>query len=192
MGRTVTIAFYGQPEFTEVLRKMQDDFGAKDQQKILQNAIRIAMKPVLARAKSLVGVDTGALQTSLRIESRKPSKKDKNSLYVNPSDTVIGTVTTAPPRKFAKLKKEFIKNQGEYKDATDKKSYRKTRKDFYKANKIAYDGRSLFNEFGTAKRSAKPYLRPALETSSTEMLSSLADSLRTAITKYQAKPPKKG
>ena len=32
---SVKIAFYGQPEFTEVLRQMQDDFGEKDQKKIL-------------------------------------------------------------------------------------------------------------------------------------------------------------
>jgi len=39
---------------------------------------------------------------------------------------------------------------------------------------------------------AKPYLRPALETSSTQLLDSLTMSLRTAILKYKAKQPKKG
>ena len=38
----------------------------------------------------------------------------------------------------------------------------------------------------------KPFLRPALETSSSQMLDSLTQSLKTAISKYQAKQPKKG
>lgn len=169
----VSIKFYGQPEFTEVLRQMQNDFGEKDQQKILQNAMKVAMKPVLAKARNLVPKDTGALSASLRIEARKPNKKDKNSVYVNSSDTVIGTVTTASGKQLAKKNFKNLK--------TGKKQ-----------KGIASDARAVANEFGTHKMAGKPFLRPALETSSSEMLDSLTQSLRTAISKYQAKQPKKG
>jgi len=170
---TVKIAFYGQPEFTEVLRQMQNDFGAKDQKKILQSAMKVAMQPVLSKAKGLVAVDTGALRASLRIESRKPTRKDRQSLYVSPTDTVIGTVTTKSGKQLAKTSFKNVKTNKRQKG-------------------IPSDARSIALEFGTARMAGKPYLRPALETSSSEMLSSLAQSLRTAITKYQAKPPKKG
>jgi HK97 gp10 family phage protein len=169
----VKIAFYGQPEFTEVLRQMQDDFGEKDQKKILTSAMRIAMKPVLAKARNLVPKDTGALSASLRIEARKPTKRDRNSIYVSPTDTVIGTVTTASGKQLAKKSFKNIR--------TGKKQ-----------KGIPSDARAYANEFGTHKMAGKPFLRPALETSSSEMLNSLTESLRTAISKYEAKQPKKG
>jgi len=102
MGDKIRIAFYGQEEFTQVVREMQDDFGVKDQKKILSSAMRVAMKPVLEKAKSLVSVDTGGLRASLRIEARKPTTKDKRSVYVSPTDTVIGTVTTGSGKQLAK------------------------------------------------------------------------------------------
>jgi HK97 gp10 family phage protein len=169
----VKIAFYGQPEFTEVLRQMQDDFGEKDQKKILTSAMRLAMKPVLAKARNLVPKDTGALSASLRIEARKPTKRDRNSVYVSPTDTVIGTVTTASGKQLAKKTFKNIK--------TGKKQ-----------KGIPSDARAYANEFGTAKMAGKPFLRPSLETSSSQMLDSLTQSLKTAILKYQAKQPKKG
>jgi HK97 gp10 family phage protein len=169
----VKIAFYGQPEFTEVLRQMQDDFGEKDQKKILTGAMRLAMKPVLAKARNLVPKDTGALSASLRIEARKPTKRDRNSVYVSPTDTVIGTVTTASGKQLAKKTFKNIK--------TGKKQ-----------KGIPSDARAYANEFGTAKMAGRPFLRPALETSSSQMLDSLTQSLKTAILKYQAKQPKKG
>jgi HK97 gp10 family phage protein len=145
----VKIAFYGQPEFTEVLRQMQDDFGEKDQKKILTSAMRLAMKPVLAKARNLVPKDTGALSASLRIEARKPTKRDKNSVYVSPTDTVIGTVTTASGKQLAKKTFKNIK--------TGKKQ-----------KGIPSDARAYANEFGTAKMAGRPFLRPALETSSSQ------------------------
>jgi HK97 gp10 family phage protein len=169
----VKIAFYGQPEFTEVLRQMQNDFGEKDQKKILNKAMREAMKPVLAKAKSLVPVNTGALQASLRIEARKPTRRDKNSIYVKPTDTVIGTVTTASGKQLAK------------------KTFKNLRTG-QKEKGIPSDARAYANEFGTHRMAGKPFLRPALESSSSEMLNSLTQSLRNAILKYQAKQPKKG
>jgi HK97 gp10 family phage protein len=173
MADKLYFAFYGQKEFTEVLREMQNDFGEKDQKKILSSAMRVAMKPVLEKAKSLVSVDTGGLRASLQIEARKPTTRDKKSVYVSPTDTVIGTVTTASGRQLAKKNFKNVR--------TGKKQ-----------KGIPSDARGIANEFGTAKMAAKPYLRPALETSSSQLLDSLTLSLRSAILKYKAKQPKKG
>lgn len=181
MADKLYFAFYGQKEFTEVIREMQKDFGEKDQKKILSSAMRVAMKPVLERAKSLVPQDTGALRNSLRIEARKPTRRDKRSLYVNETDTVIGTVTTASGKQLARGIKVY-----------DYEASFKAKKNIYKKEVVKSDARAFANEFGTAKMPSKPFLRPALETSSTQLLESLATSLRNALIKYKAKPPKKG
>ena len=170
---SVKIAFYGQAEFTEVIREMQDDFGEKDQKKILSSAMRVAMKPVLEKAKNLVRVDTGGLRASLQIEARKPTTHDKRSIYVSPTDTVIGTVTTASGKQLAKKNFKNVR--------TGKKQ-----------KGIPSDARGVAEEFGTAKRAGKPFLRPALETSSSQLLESLTMSLKNALSKYKAKQPKKG
>lgn len=164
----VKVSFVGFEEFRQVMSEMQSDFDASDQRKILTNAVRQAMQPVLSQARALAPVDTGALRASLRIEARKPSRKDKKSIYVNPSDVVIGTVTTAPSRVLAK--KQFINIK------TGKKQ-----------KGIPSDARAIANEFGTAKMSAKPFMRPALESQNGVVLDDLAGSLRLALLKYKSR-----
>jgi HK97 gp10 family phage protein len=173
MAEAFTVRFEGIEEFTQLLNEIKDDFSEKDSKKILNNAVKLAMKPVLEKAQNLVPVDTGGLRASLRIEARKPTNRDKRSLYVNPTDVVIGTVTTAPG---SVLKKKKFVNQ-----KTGKKEVG-----------IASDARAVANEFGTAKMAGKPFMRPAMETTTQPVLNSLSMSLKTALEKYQAKQAKKG
>ena len=173
MAEMFTVQFEGIEEFTQLLDQMKDDISEKDSKKILNNAVKLAMKPVLEKAQNLVPIETGALRASLRIEARKPTNRDKKSIYVNPTDVVIGTVTTAPG---SVLKKKKFINQ-------------KTGK---KETGIASDARAVANEFGTAKMAGKPFMRPAMETTTQPVLNSLAQSLKTALEKYQAKQAKKG
>ena len=72
---SVRIQFTGMLEFQELLREMDADFSVQDKKKILVNAIRDSMRPVLASAKALAPKDTGGLAASLRIEARKPNNK---------------------------------------------------------------------------------------------------------------------
>lgn len=168
MADVVKIQFEGIQEFNDLLNEIRNDFDEKDSKKILNAAVRLAMKPVLDKAKMLVPVDTGALRASLRLEVRKPTRKDKRSKYVNDSDIVIGTVTTAPGSVLAK--KKFINVK------TNKKQ-----------TGIPSDARAIANEFGTATMAGKPYMRPALESSGQESLNSLSISLKTALEKYRSK-----
>jgi HK97 gp10 family phage protein len=168
MSKIVSVQFTGVQELEQLMTEMQDDFGVKDQKKILTAAVRKSMASVLSKARQLAPVDTGGLQASLRIEARKPSRRDKKSIYVNPSDVVIGTVTTASGKQLAKKKFTNVK--------TGKKQVG-----------IESDGRAIANEFGTAKIAAKPYMRPALETSTTAVLSELGDNLRVQLTKYKSR-----
>ncbi len=164
----VKVSFVGFDEFGKLLKEMQSDFNESDQKKILTNAVRKAMQPVLSQARALAPVDTGALRASLRVEARKPSRKDKKSIYVKTSDVVIATVTTAPSNVLAK--KQFLNHK------TGKKQ-----------KGIPSDARAIANEFGTAKHGAKPYMRPALESQTGIVLDDLAGSLRLALLKYKSR-----
>ena len=126
------------------------------------------MLPVLNKAKELAPTDTGALMASLRTEARKPNRRDRQSIYVNPSDVVIGKVTTASGKQLAKKKfKNLRTNQ--------------------KQVGIESDGRAIANEFGTYKMAAKPFMRPALETTKSQVIAELADNLKAQLLKYKSK-----
>jgi HK97 gp10 family phage protein len=176
MGNIVKVQFTGVVEFEQLLNEMQEDFGVKDQKKILTNAVRKSMSPVLSKARQLAPIDTGGLRASLRIEARKPSRRDKKSIYVNPNDVVIGTVTTASGKQLAKGLKLY-----------DYEASYKAKKDVYKKQVIESDGRAIANEFGTAHVAAKPYMRPALETTTSSVLTELGDNLRAQLIKYKSR-----
>lgn len=164
----------GAQELKDVLAELSNDFGTKDQKNILKRGVREALKPVLSTAKSLVPTDTGALRASLRIEARKPTRRDKNSKYVNEKDVVIATVTTAPSSVLARTKFHNLKNT----------------KSNIKQVGIESDARAIAMELGTANVPSKPYLRPALESQSTAVVDDLAENLRTALKKYKARTTK--
>lgn len=152
----VTFQADGFDEFEELLTKITNEFGYKDAQGILRKAVRVSMQPVLQTAKILAPVDTGAMVASLQIEARKPTRKDRQSKYVEQNDAVISAVTTAPGYKLAK-------------------------------KGIKSDARAVANEFGTAKMAGKPFMRPALESQSVSVLSTLSDELRVQLERYKAR-----
>lgn len=167
----VTWKIEGIQELKDVLNELNNDFGEKDAKTIMKRGVREALKPALYMAKLLAPADTGGLRASLRIETRKPTKKDMKSKYISPTDTVIGTITTAPGPVLARTKFHNLHNK----------------KSNIKQIGVPSDARAVAMEFGTANVAARPYLRPALESQSTAIVESLADHLRNAITKYQAR-----
>lgn len=173
MADSVTFKVEGIKEFEDLLKEIQDDFGEKDSKKILNKAVRKSMAYVLNTAKTMTPVDTGALRASLRLEVRKPSRKDKRSKYVEPTDIVIGNVTTAPGSVLAKKKFMNVKS-GKIQQGIDS------------------DARAIANEFGTAKMPAKPFMRPAMESQGGNVVGSLSSSLKSVLEKYRAKQAKKG
>ena len=182
MADSLKIKFDGAVEFKEMLDQMRTDFGEKDARRILVTAVRKSMQPVLQNAKSLVRKDTGALEASLRIEARKPTNKDKKSVYVNDTDVVISTVTIAPPSVLAK--KKFLNLQSGYANTS---AFNKRQ---IKQVGIEADMRGIANEFGTAKVPAKPFLRPAMESGGQQALDSLFVSLATALGNYKSRKNK--
>jgi HK97 gp10 family phage protein len=171
---SVDIKVEGFKELEALFDEMMEDFGEKDQKKILRKAAGTAMQPVLQRAKTLAPVDTGAMAASLRLASSIPSKKAKRSIYVNENDTVISTVTTASGKQLEKLK--FYNYAESYKQKKD-----------VKTKGVASDARVIANEFGTGKMVARPFLRPALESQSYNVVNSLGDSLAESLRRYRSR-----
>jgi len=172
MAKTFTIGVVGAEELEEIFKIIESDFGPKDQNRILVRAIKQAMQPALMHAKANAPVDTGGLRESLRIEARKPSRRDKRSRYISETDTVIATVTTAPGNVLAK--KKFHNYRESFKQKKDVKTLG-----------IESDARAIAMEFGTAHVAAQPFLRPALESQSGAIVNNLAAPLKTALEKYR-------
>ena len=174
----------GVKETLEVFEDLRNQVGdAKKTSSILVKTVKEAMLPVLAMAKGLVPKDTGLLDQSLTIVSRRPTGKDMRSQYVKSTDAAIALVTTRPIPK--KLKTAFNATHGNLKGA----EYKRARKNFYKEAGVFYDGRAIANEFGTAKRGAKPYLRISLESQQQQVANLLGDILKVNIEKFKAKNP---
>lgn len=170
-----TLKWEGFKEFEDLLNEIEDDFGEKDSKKILRNACRMSMAPVLQTARSLLqvhgNVDTGQLLASLQLEARRPTRRDKRSKYSTPTMVMLARVTTAPGRK--------LKNMKFYNQRTRRKQIG-----------AQSDARAYAIEFGTAKwlpGEGRPFLRPALESNAQKITDTLAQHLRQALTKYKSR-----
>lgn len=168
----------GMKETSDVFEKLQNEIGDKtSRSKVLLPAVKEAMKPVLAMAKTTAPFDEENqglhLRDTLTIVGRKPTRNDKKSKYISNTDTVVAIVTSKPiPKKIKKLAVGMGKTE---------------RKDFYKSQNVLYDARAMFQEFGTAKMSAQPFMRPALESQAVTVSNTLATILKQKIEQYRSK-----
>lgn len=179
---SVKFAVNGLKETLATLTLFQEQFGDKDaKSKVLIPAVREAMKPVLAMAKALSPKDTGALDRSLYITARRPTRKDMKSRYVTPKDSVISLVSSRPIPK--KLKQEFHAKYGNLKGS----EYKKAKRSFYSEAGVMHDARAIANEFGTAKMSAKPFLRTSLESQAQAVAARLGIIIKQKMDSYKAK-----
>lgn len=164
--------------FDDIAKEIGDK---KANSKILIPAVREAMQPTLSQARQRAPIDTGALTAHLQVEARRPNRRDKRSKYVNASDNVIALVTTkAFPKK---LKKQFASENQNLSSAERSKKF----KAFVVESGFMYDARAIAQEFGTSRHPAQPYMRPALEAASPEVLRKLTDGLARRIDSYKTK-----
>jgi hypothetical protein len=183
----ISFKLQGYEEFEELMLQIRDDFGPKDANAILKDAVKDAMVPVLMMAKSLAPKHTGALAESLRIEARRPNQRDHRSRYVLETDTMIGTVTTAPGNVLAR--KKFVNLQHQVVLRNGKKEWK------IKQVGIESDARANVQEFGVEFGShamaAQPYMRPALQSQGIVAANSLGAKLGSRLEKYKAKQSRK-
>lgn len=180
-----TFKVEGLSDVIGAFNELAEEIGDKTaRSKVLIPAMRKAMQPVLADAKANAPVDTGALAKHLQIEARRPTRRDQRSKYVNPKDAVIAAVTTkAFPRK---LRRQFLE-QNQSLLESNPSAYRKKFKKFALSQGFPYDARAVAQEFGSARNSAHPFLRPALENNATQVASNLGKTLGEQITRYRTR-----
>ncbi len=180
---SVSVKLRGLGELDQTLRELSQELGDKDfKSKILVPAVRAAMRPVLQSAQGMAPVDTGGLKLTLLTEARRPRARDRLSKYVNPTDTVIAMVTTAPGKKLAAM------SEGKGLAAARKRLGKLGNKDeAAKFAGIASDARAIAMEFGTKKIPARPYLRPALESNAQSTVDRLAAALLRRIEQFRKK-----
>jgi HK97 gp10 family phage protein len=164
--------------FSELVEQIGDK---KGRSKILTPAVKEAMKPVLAMAKATAPHDTNLLRDSLSITARRPTKRDQKSMYVNPNDSVIAIVSTRPIPKKLKLAAHSAAS------AFTGKKYKSVRRGYFESAGYFYDARAIANEFGTANRSAKPFLRNALESQAQSVAAKLGMILNEKMQQYKGK-----
>ena len=185
LGYSKEFKIEGVKETLDVFQQLANEIGDKKAtSKFLVPAMKMALMPVLEAAKQLVPRDTGKLADSLIIYAKRPTAKDKRSKYVSRTDAVIAKVETKPisareERDFKATKKSL---------AT--KGIKVTRKAFFEGRGRFYDARAVANEFGTAKQSARPFMRPAMEGQTQTVLDLLSITLDQKIRQYRSKTVK--
>lgn len=182
-GVSMKLKWSGFDDFQNLLDEIDDDFGPKDAKKILRNACRSSMIPVLESARANLqahgNIDTGQLYASLQVEARAPTSRDKRSAYSTDTMIMIARVTVAPGRKYEQDKKLLSKT---YKN---KKTGEKQH--------MHSDARAYAIEFGTArwlKGEGQPFIRPALESNAQRVTDSLTENLKQALLRYRSKQMK--
>lgn len=199
MQTTTKLEITGMQETLDVFRELAQEIGDKKAtSKILQPAVKEAMQPVLAKAQVTAPKgETGLLTKSLGITARRPTNKDRKSLYVSATDVVIAVVSSKPiPRR---LKMEFNQENAnlvnQYYNAPKKsqqkqdayKELRRAKRKFYANKDVAYDARIVAMEFGTSKVSARPFLRSALESQAQNVAKRLGEILNIRMSRFIAK-----
>lgn len=145
----MSLETYGFDDFDVVLAQMGEEFGYTDvNKKVLIPALRDAMRVTLPTAQGLARSNTGQMKASIKVESRRPSDRDKQSKYIYNSDAAFAMLS---------VKQSAV---------------------------------SLGEEFGTAKKTGQPFIRPALESRQNEILSVLSEKLKQKIEKYKARKAK--
>lgn len=196
MGATYKVD--GIKETMAAFDELADELGdRKANSKFLISALKTAMIPVLISAKARVPRDTGLLASTLHIEARRPTNKDKKSIYISAKDQVIALMgTKAIPKS---LKNKFAETHAglisDYQSSTKGSEFKKialqklkaAKKSFYAQNGIAYDARAIAMEFGTGNVSAHPFMRVSLESNARTISENLAKLINEKIQNYRSK-----
>jgi HK97 gp10 family phage protein len=181
----VTFKIEGLKEVLVAFDELASEIGDKKAtSKILVPAAREAMKPVLTMAQMNAPKDTGDLSRTLQIEARRPTKRDLRSKYINPTDGVIAVVTT---KAFPKNKKKQFYEANAALYQSDKGAYKRKLKEQKTMVGVLSDARAIAQEFGTARNSAQPFLRPAMESQSQQTAKRLGEIIGRRLTQYKAK-----
>lgn len=106
----ITVKTEGFDDFEKLLIQISDEFGYRESTRnVLTPSAKVAMEPVFLDAKANARANTGKMRDSIKVESRIPNNRDKQSQYVMPGDAVIGIVSVKQSK--ISLSEEFGTNK---------------------------------------------------------------------------------
>lgn len=185
LGYSKEFSLTGIKETLDVFEELANEIGDKKAtSRFLLPAMKQAMAPVLTTARLLAPRDTNKLASSLVSNSKRPTSKDKRSIYVSKGDVAIAKVEVLPIAAKHKQERKALSKSlwGKHIKLDTKK--------FYESKGYFYDARAIATEFGTKNMAAKPYLRPALEGQTSNVLQILSTILNQKIQQYRSKTAK--
>ena len=151
----------GFDELFKAMDELASEIGKTKTDKIWKKALGYAFLPVLESARDAAPTDTGQLKEHVYMKVQKPSARDKASNKYQ-GESFMARVTVGPKR-IESVEHTHIVKKGKEKIT-------------YKNPPVA-----LAMEFGTAKVSAQPFMRPALENNVDRVISRLGYSVMAAI-----------
>ena len=102
----ITVKTEGVDDFEKLLIQISDEFGYRESTRnVLTPSAKTAMEPAFIDAKENARVNTGQMRDTIKLESRIPNNRDKESQYVLPGDAVIGIVSVRQSK--VSLSEEF-------------------------------------------------------------------------------------
>jgi len=163
----INFQFEGMDTLIKSLTEVQEEFGRQKTAKMWNKIMLAAIEPTYKIAKSLVPIESGQLKDHLYMTAHRPTSRDKTSSGFK-GETFLARVSVSAKRA----------------ESVEHTSFSKKGKEITK-----YSNRpvALAIEFGTAsKPNGKPFLRPALSRSATDVIDKLGDEIKYALYKIAA------
>jgi hypothetical protein len=148
----------GFPELFQAMDELAEEIGKGKTDKIWRNAMSFAIEPVLQDAKSFAPEDTGQLAKHIYSKVHRPQARDKTSQSYQ-GEMYIARVTASTLRDDV-IHKVILNKRGKFQTVVGNKK-----------------PVPVSQEFGNARVSAKPFLRPALESNYDNVISRLGQAI---------------
>lgn len=154
----VNVSTEGFPELFQAMDELSEEIGKGKTDRIWRNALKYAFEPVLQDAKAFAPKNTGQLSDRIYMAVHKPSARDKTSQSYQ-GEMFIVRVTASSLRDDV-IHKIILNKRGRFQTVvTNKKPV------------------AVSQEFGNARVSSQPFLRPALESNYENVIARLGQSI---------------
>lgn len=163
----------GFPELFAAMESIKEEIGKGKTDRLWRDVLKAAFQPVLESAKANAPQDTGQLADRIYMKIHRPRKRDQQSKYWTPGEIYMARVSASPLRDDSKLH-QVVNKRGKLQTVWRNKK------------PVA-----LAQEFGNAHTPAQPFLRPALERNTSQVLTIMQNKLKSVIEEVANKAKKR-
>lgn len=162
MATSKTFDVEGFPELFKAMDELKEEIGKGKTDTIWRKSLSYAFEPVLQDAKSFAPEDTGQLEKHIYLKVQRPQARDKASASYR-GEIYMASVRVSPKRDDAVLH-TVLNKRGKF-----QKVWRGLRPV------------GISQEFGNARTSPHPFLRPALDNNIDNVISRLGHIIWSQI-----------